>query len=119
LGTDSTHCRTDGYEIQPSKPKYASLNPLSQAPFFTLSVLTELLPRSSDLIMSQKLAHCGPIHNLKIHRHKPAQGESKTLTQVFNSDDLIAVGRTFIGHGYQSDLNPGLLCHFWQGFYIT
>jgi len=35
---------------------------------------------------------------------------------IFNSDDLIAVGRTFIGHGYPSDLNPGLLCHFGQRF---
>jgi hypothetical protein len=59
------------------------LKPLSPAPFFTLSALTERLPRSSDPIVNQKSALCGPIHNLKIHRHKPAQGESKTLTQLY------------------------------------
>ena len=62
---------------------YPSLNPSSQAPFFTLSALTERLPRSPDPIVNQKSALCGPIHNLKIHRHKPAQGESKTLTQLY------------------------------------
>jgi len=80
-GWAQVHLKRIGHST--ASTEVSHLKPLSPAPFFTLSALTELLPRSPDPIVNQKSALCGPIPNLKIHRHKPAQGESKTLTQLY------------------------------------
>jgi hypothetical protein len=68
----------NGLEIQPPKPKYPTLNPLSQAPFFTLSALTELLLLSPDPKIKQKSARCDPIPSLlRPAGHVPKTGVVK------------------------------------------